>query len=254
MGVRAHRLHSLPRAAHPFMKTHRFIGNFPLQKENISITDPSLVHQIGRVLRLQIGESVILCDGQGMDGEGTITSLDKKTVEVRIQECRANTAEPKRHVTLYIAALKRDNLELVIQKATEIGVSEIVPLRSARTIKQEANIERLQLIAREAAEQSGRGRVPTVHPLVSFEDAVKALPDAASAFFFDLNTVPLLIHNAGYSISDTHTSLFVGPEGGWTPEERTLAEQHGLNMVGLGPRTLRGETAAIVASYLLCAE
>ncbi|MBP6944870.1 16S rRNA (uracil(1498)-N(3))-methyltransferase [Patescibacteria group bacterium] len=234
------------------MKTHRFIGNFSLQKDNIFITDPSLVHQIGRVLRLQIGESVILCDGQGTDAEGMIASIDKKTIEIQVKERRTNTAEPTRHVTLYIAALKRDNLELVIQKATEIGVSEIVPLRSARTIKQEANIERLQLIAREAAEQSGRGRVPIVHPLMPFEEAVKALPDAASAFFFDLNAPPLLIPDTGYSIPDTRPSLFVGPEGGWTPEERTLAEHQGLKIVGLGSRTLRGETAAIVASYLFC--
>jgi 16S rRNA (uracil1498-N3)-methyltransferase len=189
-----------------------------------------------------------------MDAEGEIVSLDKKTVEVHINARRGNRAEPARHVTLYVAALKRDNLELVVQKATEIGVSEIVPLRSARTIKQEANVERLQLIAREAAEQSGRGRVPVVRPLVSYEEAIKTLQDRQSAFFFDLNASPLLMPDTGYSIRDTKACLFIGPEGGWAPEERVLAEQQGLTIVGLGPRTLRGETAAIVASYLLCAE
>lgn len=235
------------------MKTHRFIGNFSLQKDTVSLTDPSLVHQIGRVLRLQIGESVILCDGQGIDAEGTITSLDKKTVEVQIKERRSNIAEPARHVTLYIAALKRDNLELVIQKATEIGVSEIVPLRSARTIKQDANIERLQLIAREAAEQSARGRVPVVHPLTSFEEAIKTLQDPKSIFFFDLNA-PSIGLSSSLIPDASRLAIFVGPEGGWTPEERALAEEKGLTIVGLGPRTLRGETAAIVASYLLCTE
>ncbi len=235
------------------MKTHRFIGSFSLQKENVVITDPSLVHQIGRVLRLQVGESVILCDGQGMDAEAEIVSLDKKTVEVHIHARRGNTAESARHVTLYVAALKRDNLELVVQKATEIGVSEIVPLRSARTIKQEANVERLQLIAREAAEQSGRGRVPVVHPLASFEEAIKTLQDRQSAFFFDLNT-PRIDLSSGLIPDASRLAIFIGPEGGWAPEERVLAEQQGLAIVGLGPRTLRGETAAIVASYLLCAE
>lgn len=196
---------------------------------------------------------MILCDGQGTDAEGEIVSLDKKTVEVHIKDRRPNTAEPARSVTLYVAALKRDNLELVIQKATEIGVSEIVPLRSARTIKQDANIERLQLIAREAAEQSGRGRVPTVHPLISFEEAIKTIQESKSAFFFDLNA-PSIGLSSSLIPDASRLAIFIGPEGGWTPEERALAEEKGLTIVGLGPRTLRGETAAIIASYLLCAE
>lgn len=231
------------------MKIHRFIGAFSFEKDQVTLTDPALVHQMGRVLRLQVGESVILCDGQGTDAQGVIESMDRKTVIVHIQERRANASEPTRHVTLYLAILKREHLELAVQKATEVGVCEIIPLITARTIKQNANMERLQTIAREAAEQSGRGRVPVVHEPMSFEQACKQRSKNEASFFFDLNA-PIL--DTRYAIPDTPTCLFIGPEGGWTPEERKQAESEGLTIVGLGPRTLRGETAATIATYLVC--
>lgn len=231
------------------MKIHRFIGAFSLEKDHLTLTDPALVHQMGRVLRLQVGESVILCDGQGTDAQGVIELIDKKTVVVEIRERRANVSEPTRHVILCLAMLKREHLELAVQKATEVGVSEIIPLITARTIKQNANVERLQIIAREAAEQSGRGRVPVVHEPTSFDEVCKKAEGQSQSFFFDLHA-PIL--DTRYPILDTPIRLFIGPEGGWTPEERKQAESQGLIIAGLGPRTLRGETAAMIASYLAC--
>lgn len=232
------------------MKIHRFIIDQALANDHVTLTDPALVHQFGRVLRLEVGESVILCNGQGIDAQGVIESIDKKTIVVRIETRQPNHAEPSRYVTLYLAAIKREYLEWAIQKTTELGISEIVPLVTARTIKSTVNRERLQTIAREAAEQSGRGRVPVIQGAVTFKDALASIKQKEGVFFFDLNA-PLVKHSQD-SASDTRYSVFVGPEGGWTEEERALAEKEGLTIAGLGSGTLRAETAAMIASYLLC--
>jgi 16S rRNA (uracil1498-N3)-methyltransferase len=232
------------------MKIHRFIIDQALANDHVTLTDPALVHQFGRVLRLEVGEPVILCNGQGIDAQGVIESIDKKTIVVRIETRQPNHAEPSRHVTLYLAAIKREYLEWAIQKTTELGISEIVPLVTARTIKSTVNRERLQTIAREAAEQSGRGRVPVIHEATAFKDVLLSKKQKEAAFFFEREAP--LFEQARYAKPDARYALFIGPEGGWTPEEQTLAKEQGLTIVGLGPRTLRAETAAMIASYLLC--
>mgnify|MGYP001566131227 CR=1 len=153
------------------MKVHRFIGDFNLSPEQVVIADAELVHRMGRVLRLQIGEQVTLCDGQGLEAHGVIESMDKKTVVVHVNERAPNTSESPTKLTLYLALVKRESFELAVQKITEVGVAEIVPIATERTVKSTLNLERLHVIVREAAEQSGRGCVPIVHEPMSFEDA-----------------------------------------------------------------------------------
>ena len=224
------------------MKIHRFIGDFSVTATTITITTPELVHQMNRVLKLTPGETIILSDGHGTDTEAVITEITKKNVLVRIISQQKNPNEPTKQVTLYLAILKRDNFELSVQKAVEVGVSKIVPIVTERTVKSGLNMQRLETIIREAAEQSGRGIVPTLGDTLTFSQAVTQCKPKET-ILFDLS---------GKETSYTKiTSLFIGPEGGFAPAEVALAHKHGVAIGSLGALTLRGETAAIIGSYKL---
>ena len=210
--------------------------------------DRELLEQWRKVLRLKIGGEVILFDGKGNEASAKIANLDRNFGEVEILGVSKNKNEPQRHVVLYCSILKRENFELVAQKATEVGVSEIVPIVAARTEKFNLRTDRLSRVVKEAAEQSGRASLPSLHPSVEFLRALAAakandvnlFSDPSGRNFRDFRFAP----------SDRRFGVWVGPEGGWTEEEVSLARTEGLEIIGLGPLTLRAETAAIVATYL----
>ena len=154
------------------MRLHRFIGDFDLKKGNLSITDGDFLNQARNVLRLKIGDRFILSDGKGKEAEGILEGLDKKSALVHISNRSENKNEPERKVVLYCALIKRENFEWVAQKATEVGVSTIVPLISERTVKLNLKKERLGKIIKEAAEQSGRTVVPSLSDPMDFNDAL----------------------------------------------------------------------------------
>lgn len=216
-----------------------------LKKGAAVLREEEIVHQIVSVLRLQKQEVIMLCDGKGMEADATIEAVSKKEVHLLMQEPKQNENEPERRVTLYCALLKRENMEHVFQKATEIGVSVIVPMRTARTIKLDFKRERAEHIIREAAEQSGRGCIPELTEILSFEEALKHAAGQELNLFFDIEATK------SPSVSNENTiGICIGPEGGWSDEERAMIIDHKYTSVTLGKRTLRGETAAVVASYL----
>ncbi len=229
------------------MKVHRFIGAFDLGRRTQVLIDDTLVHQLVHVLRLRVGEHIILCDGRGNEAEAAITGLDRRSVGVLLAEPRPVQAEPVRQVTLVVAILKRENMEWVVQKATEVGVHAILPVITKRTIKTGVNTERLQVIAKEAAEQSGRGRVPVIQEPMHF-------PEALSQVIGSSETVWMCDGSGGDLApgKTTHTAIAVcvGPEGGWDPAEIALARSQRAQVVRLGNTVLRGETAAVIATYL----
>lgn len=225
------------------MKIHRFIAPLEIAHETLTIQDTELVHQINRVLKLRVGEQVLFGDGTGAEVLTTLTTVSKTLVEAQVLKHQTNTNEPQKSVTLYLAILKKDNFELAIQKAVEIGVTHIVPLLTERTVKIGINTERITAIIKEAAEQSGRGKIPALHEARSFEDAL-AEAGKETSVFFDLGGEPLTA-----AISSRATNLFVGPEGGFSEDEAEQARKTGLTPTSLGQLTLRGETAAIVGSY-----
>ena len=236
------------------MKIHRFFvpaGLLPSASElpkSVTILDEELFHQWKNVLRLKPDEWVVLCDGKGMDAQAMIVGYGKKSVEVSIESLAKNESEPSHRVRLYCAALKRENFELVVQKAVEVGVSEIIPLITRRTIKTHVKHERLEKIAKEAAEQSGRGVVPTVHEARSFEDVLESAKNDEPHYFFDFGGEEFSLPTS--SSSGQSISLYIGPEGGWDEQEHQAAKKAGMKIVSLGQRVLRGETAAIVATFL----
>ncbi len=230
------------------MKIHRFIGDFEIKTGDLKINDQELLNQFRNVLKLRVGEIIILCDGKMNEGEAEIKGYGKDSVEVEIKEVGTNKNELERHVVLYCSILKRENFELVVQKATEIGVKEIVPLITARTIKLDIRKDRLEKIIKEAAEQSGRGIVPVLHDPIDFEKVLEFSDLNKENFFFDQSGIQFEHFKQSQHIE--RLGIWIGPEGGWTPQELELANNSGFRIINLGKLTLRAETAAIVGSYI----
>jgi len=138
------------------MHCHRFVVTDDFNNKYLRIFNPQILNQWQKVLRFKPGEQVILVNGLNQEAVAKIISLNNEFAEVEILEARDNKSEPKIDTILYCSILKKENFEWIAQKATEIGVKEIVPLITKRTIKLNLNKERLEKIISEAAEQSSR--------------------------------------------------------------------------------------------------
>lgn len=208
-------------------------------------------HHAGRVLRLHPGESVTLCDGQGTDFDCTIESVEKESVVCRVQSSHPAETEPRQQLTLFMALPKGDKMDFIVQKAVELGVREIVPYLSkncvSRPDKTEKKVERWQKIALEAAKQCGRGYLPAVGAVVSFQQAAERAAQSKTALFFYENERQTGLRDALEAGVGETVSLMIGPEGGFAPEEAAFAAETGLTSVSLGTRILRCETAPVAA-------
>ena len=257
------------------MKIHRFIDDFDLSKKELEIGG-DIAHQIIKVLKLETGEKIELCDGKETLALGEIKEIGKKNVIVKISTPlhQDSAGQKNKKVTLFCSILKKENFELVVQKATEVGVCKIVPIISARTIKTGLNLERLNKIAKEASEQSGRISVPEILEPISFENALKAINKNDANILFDgsgehsfeihaysptgellcspRQSAQCISNECSPNLEDkfSRTNIFIGPEGGWTEEEIKKARSADFKIINLGNLTLRGETAAIISSYL----
>ena len=236
---------------------HRFFVT-TIDKDRVTFSDEQ-AHQMRQVLRMVVGDRVVaLVDGAGWEYEAELVQVDKKGVTAVIQQKRLVTTEPAIHLTLYQCLLKRDNFEWVLQKGTEIGVSRFVPLLSERTVAHPPKkLDRWQRIVTEAAEQSGRGCIPEIAPANRLTDVLASwqpvqfglMPWVAE----DSVTIGSALAQAEPVEAEAlvEASVFIGPEGGWTDDEVENGRSAGLIPVTLGKRTLRAETAAIVAAALV---
>lgn len=209
----------------------------------------SEARHIAGALRMRPGEAITLCNGRGMDFSGVIERTASDAVEVRITASSPTAAEPNVRVTLYQGLPKGDKMEWILQKAVELGVSEVVPVRTARSVvrldgKAEKKRERWQKIAAEAAGQSGRGVIPQVAVPLSFEEAVQRLRTGPAVVFYECGGRPL---RDCLTPGMERLSIFIGPEGGFDLEEITLLEKAGCRVATLGKRILRCETAPLAA-------
>ena len=230
-------------------KTHRFISDFNIRVGEYVITDQELIHQTWDVLKLRSGERIVLCDGNLNEGTATIIERNNSGIVTEIDEVSRNLNEPPREVVLYCAILKSENFELACQKSTEVGVSEIVPVITERTVKLNLRYDRLQKIIKEAAEQSGRGRVPKLNEALSLEDAIKDAKRCAIRLCFDASGSSL--DDSRFKTQDSRSgAIFIGPEGGWSDNELKQFKENSFGIVTLGPRVLRAETAATIGTYL----
>lgn len=228
------------------MREDRFFVDFKISKGKFEISNKEIFHQLKNILKKKIGEGIILFNGE-QECLAKIKKYLKDGVEVEILEIRENKKEPKIFVSLYCSILKKQSFELVVQKATEIGVKEIFPLICKNTIKQGLNLERLKKISKEASEQSGRLILPDISKPLKFKEAVKKLENLNSKIIFDISGKDFSKNNFK---GNKKFAIFVGAEGGWDKEEINLAKRENFEILNLGKLNLRAETAAIVATFL----
>jgi 16S rRNA (uracil1498-N3)-methyltransferase len=229
-----------------FLTTESFRDDTVTFPRNIS-------HQLSHVLRLRPGDHVVALDGAGMEAVVELTTVADEAVG-RIVGRRPNNAEPVAQVHVFPAIIKAMKLELVFQKCTEIGAASITPVRCERSVAEfsgSARCARFETIVREAAEQSGRGLVPIVGPTLGLADAFERAPHRSLVFSPDRSGGRERAIEDALTDDQTSVGVFLGPEGGFTDGEIDLAETCGHELVSLGPRVLRAETAAIVATALV---
>ncbi len=216
------------------------------------IFPPDIARQMRSVLRLHPGEEVLALDGRGDAFRVALTYVARGKAGGRILERLTATGEPAGELILCQAISKGGRFEWVLQKGTELGVTTFQPIVTKRTLRKEPGAgrwERWRRIIREAAEQSGRGKLPRLLDPISFADALAAAPGLGLLpTVFAQKSVRAALDAASWPVT-----LFVGPEGGFDPAEVAQARTAGVIPVTLGPRTLRTETAAIVLAALTLA-
>lgn len=233
------------------------MANFFIDKKDIDgstarITGDEAAH-ISRVLRMKAGDGLTLCDGEGNFYDAVIESVSAGEVAAEVSRVYPAPTEPGVRITLFQGIPKNPKLEFVVQKATEIGVVRIVPVDTARTVaklEKENKVLRLRKIAAEAAKQSRRGIIPEVCDPVPFDRAVELAGELDLAFIPYEEESGLSAKSFLRGKSAGTLGIFIGPEGGFEPEEAELARSRGITPVTLGPRILRTETAGLVAASL----
>ncbi len=217
------------------------------------------VNHIKNVLRMRLGEALCLCDGCGNDYEAVIIAFNGESIEVRIERVLRNTAEPKTKISLFQAVPKAEKMELIVQKAVELGIFEIIPVYTERCIvgrldskKEQKKLERWNMIAEAAAKQSGRGLLPRVQAFHDFNAAVAQKPKTRRWIFWELEAERSLRTVLSGAARGDAISIFIGPEGGLSESEIQNAKHSGWESISIGPRILRTETAglAVVASIM----
>jgi 16S rRNA (uracil1498-N3)-methyltransferase len=205
---------------------------------------------LARVLRVAVGAEVVIFDGRGSEIDAQVVAVSARTVTLALG-ARRRQPPPLLAITLLQAVPRGDRMDLVVQKTTELGVTRIVPVMAERSVARPPahRSARWQTIAEEAARQSGRADVPEVTAPVSLTQALALAASSTTrlALWEEERTLPL--RRALTALPPT-VALLVGPEGGLTSAEVDQARAAAFVTVGLGPRILRVETAAIVAVAL----
>lgn len=224
------------------MRIHRFFVENKIIGNEVVIADETILNQWRNVLRMEVGDKVILFGDSGDESLCEFVSLSKKNALLKLLETKKGLV-PSREVTLYMALIKKDNFELALEKATELGVSRIVPVQADRSEKKGVNYERAKKILREASEQSGRATVPTIGEIIS----VEKIPNEI-VVFDPRGQISSREYFAKHTTSPT--SVFIGPEGGFTDAELESFYSRNIPIVSTGAQILRAETAVIVALTL----
>ncbi|ANF97748.1 16S rRNA (uracil(1498)-N(3))-methyltransferase [Paenibacillus bovis] len=238
-----------------------FVPAQQFSEQEVTITGDDARHII-RVMRSQEGDKLIACDGSQLDVLAEISSMDEGVVTARIVERLEQLSEAAVQVTIAQSLPKGDKMETVIQKCTELGAAAFVPFLSERTVvqydsrKEEKRIQRWSKIAKEAAEQSHRSRIPQIGQPLSWKQLLATFAQYDLICFCyekengsQLRDVVQPFAAGLQQNTDTAAQVLivVGPEGGFAEQEVEAAEQHGAVPTGLGSRILRTETAAMTA-------
>jgi 16S rRNA (uracil1498-N3)-methyltransferase len=230
------------------VSTPRFlVSSEALSGHQVVITGSELHHL--RVRRVRLGSSVVLIDGRGQQRDGIVTALGREQVVVSLTPGQPLQRESHLRLVLAQAMLKADKMDLVIEKATELGVAEFLVFASERSLGHPSadRLARWDRIARSAAKQCQRSMLPVFEHPLAFHD-VLSRPEELRLLFWEGACTRTLDDQVPASPSSV--LAVVGPEGGFSPNEAQQTEAHGFRSISLGPRILRAETAALVAIAL----
>lgn len=237
----------------------RLFVDYSLEGRKELTLDEESSRYLSQILRVRLGEEIVVVDKENTEYICSVCQISKKSVELEILSSKPNETEMPYYVALFQSVSKGERMDLTIQKTTELGVKEIIPVVSERVIVKldgkdlDSKIDRWQKIALEASRQSQRGKVPCVNRPVRFNEALEYAKEN-----FDLVLFPWEeesengIKEALKTFSGKRIAVFVGPEGGYSENEAALAVASGAKSVTLGPRILRTETAgAAVLSMII---
>ncbi len=237
------------------MRSHRFFADIPLECGQIVELPREAAHHCSQVLRYKVSDPLTLFNGDGFDYLATINSINKKTCQVELLSKQAISNESPLSIHLLQGVARGDKMDFIIQKAVELGVTEITPLFSERcNVKLDAKrlakkMQHWHKVIVSACEQSGRATIPSLHQAIRMEAFI---PNSD-----DLNLI--LEPTANHSIAtltidpqaNQRINLLVGPEGGFSEKDLSLQQKIDINTVRMGPRILRTETAGLAATAVL---
>ncbi|SHO53993.1 16S rRNA (uracil(1498)-N(3))-methyltransferase [Anaerocolumna xylanovorans] len=239
---------------------HRFyVENNQIQDGNITLTGEDVNH-IKNVLRMKTGEKAVLCNGEGKDYYCSILDIQSNRVVFSVEEEKNTDTELGGKIYLFQGLPKKDKMELIIQKAVELGVYEIIPVMTGRTVvkledskKEQKKLERWQAISVSAAKQSGRGIIPRITGVYSFRKALDYAKDLDMKLmpYENEKGMPFTRETLDKIKQTDNVGVFIGPEGGFEEKEVEEAGLNGFIPITLGKRILRTETAGLTALSLL---
>lgn len=258
---------SHPRRAQTESNTYRFfVQPEAFGGRAVQIDDPALAHQFANVLRLSQGDHVTLLDNSGWEYAVVLEDVGRDGVTATIEHKRLAETEPYLKLGLYVAILRGERFEWVLQKGTELGVTSFVPVVCQRSVVDDiadigaSKIERWERIIREAAEQSRRAKLPKLRPAMLFDSACDHAKRRSHAYLLwegngatSLRSLLRKQRPVSREQNEAHSppfsiSLFSGPEGGFTESELATAAMYQIELASLGPRILRAETAPLAAA------
>ena len=231
------------------MSAPRFYCPVSLPAAGLFELPPAAAHHAHRVLRLRIGDAVQIFDGAGLACNGSIDTITGKQVSVNIISTCAPQAQPKLHIVLAQAMTSSEKMDWIIQKATELGATEVQPVQTQRSVaklsseRAEKRTEHWRGVVIAACEQSGRNDLMQVNPPIDLSHWLAAQRNTTGSKFILLPDGATALH--AQAAPPNPVTLLIGPEGGFSPEEALMAKQSGFIPVLLGPRVLRTETAAL---------
>jgi 16S rRNA (uracil1498-N3)-methyltransferase len=224
------------------MRLHRFYIEQPLGEE-VGIDDVSTIKQWTRVLRYRVGDLIVLFNGDGYDCTYSFVTITKNSSTLSLID-KKKVLSNENDIVVCLSLIRTQNFELAVQKCVEVGVSAIIPFLSERSEKRGANEDRLRRIAIEAAEQCGRATVPTIHPIMPLDGALKKVSKTHTPYICTLGN-----EKKTQNIKESKVALYVGPEGGWGEGDLSTFQKYPVKYLSLGANTLRAETAAIIGSW-----
>ena len=225
-----------------------FVDKGAVSHDTVIIKGDDARH-IARSLRMAVGDAVTVCDGDGAEYSCSLTKIRDEECECHILDTAEGKGEPPAEVTLFMAYPKGDKLEVVVQKAVELGATRIIPFESSRCIKRpspeksDKQTARLCKIAAEAAKQCGRSRLPTVLPPIRLSELLSLIPTFDLSLLCYEDEEKKTVKDALEGALPRSISVIVGCEGGFSPEEASEAAKAGCLPISLGHRILRCETA-----------